>query len=106
MSNDTNKCRFCRTQLRHTFADLGVTPLANSYLDETQLHEMEPFYPLHVFVCERCFLVQLPVFESPEHIFGDYPYFSSYSQSWLQHAKIFTDAMIDRFGFDFTSQVI
>ena len=82
MTNIKNNCRFCGKELRRTFVDLGVSPLANSYLKEEQLQEMEPFYPLHAYACEACHLVQLPVFESPEDIFGDYAYFSSYSESW------------------------
>lgn len=100
------KCRFCGTSLEHSFANLGMSPLANSYLNEIQLQQMEPFYPLHVYVCETCYLVQLPVFESPEHIFSDYAYFSSYSESWLKHAKAYTDLMVGRFGFNSHSQVI
>lgn len=100
------KCRFCETPLRHTFADLGMSPLANSYLKPAQLQQMEPFYPLHVYVCKVCYLVQLPVFESPEEIFSDYAYFSSYSESWLKHAKTYTDLMVGRFGFNSHSQVI
>lgn len=100
------KCRFCETPLKHTFADLGMSPLANSYLKPEQLQQMEPFYPLHVYVCKGCYLVQLPVFESPEEIFSDYAYFSSYSESWLKHAKTYTNLMIGRFGFNSHSQVI
>ncbi len=100
------KCRFCETPLRHTFADLGMSPLANSYLKPAQLQQTEPFYPLHVYVCKVCYLVQLPVFESPEEIFSDYAYFSSYSESWLKHAKTYTDLMVGRFGFNSHSLVI
>lgn len=99
-------CRFCETPLQHSFLDLGVSPLSNSYLRPEQLQQMEPFYPLHAYVCEACYLVQLPVFESPENIFSDYAYFSSYSESWLKHAKTYTDRMIERFGFSSHSQVI
>jgi len=106
MTNTENKCRFCETTLRHTFVDLGMSPLANSYLKAEQLQQMEPFYPLHVYVCESCYLVQLPEFQSPEDIFSDYAYFSSYSESWLKHAKDYTSQMIDRFGFNSNSQVI
>ncbi len=76
-------CRFCAAPLLHTFVDLGMSPLANSYLTPSQLNRMEPFYPLHVYVCASCFLVQLEEFESPEHIFSDYAYFSSYSDTWF-----------------------
>ncbi len=106
MKEISYKCRFCGKNLRVTFADLGVSPLANSYLREDQLCGMEPFYPLHAYVCEDCLLVQLPAMETSENIFGDYAYFSSYSDSWLKHAETYTNLMIERFGFDKNSQVI
>ena len=99
-------CRFCGAGLQHMFLDLGMSPLANSYLKPTQLNQMERFYPLRVHVCARCFLVQLEEFESPEDIFGDYAYFSSYSDSWLQHAKAYTDLVVERFGLNRQSQVV
>src|SRR5262245_52246145 len=99
-------CRFCGAKLRHTFVDLGMSPLAESWLKASQLNQMEPFYPLHVYVCERCFLVQLEEFESPENIFSDYAYFSSYSQSWLQHAKSYVDMAMERLGLNEQSQVV
>jgi len=80
--------------------------MANSYLKTEQLQQMEPFYPLHTYVCGNCYLVQLPEFESPEHIFSDYAYFSSYSDSWLKHAMDYTDMMMRRFRFDRQSRVI
>lgn len=104
--NNKKQCRFCANPLQHTFVDLGMSPMANSYLKAEQLQRMEPFYPLHTYVCGKCYLVQLPEFESPEHIFSDYAYFSSYSDSWLKHARDYTDRMISRFGFDQHSQVI
>ncbi|MCK5243641.1 MAG: methyltransferase domain-containing protein [Desulfobacterales bacterium] len=91
-------CRFCGTSLTHTFVDLGMSPLSNAYLKKEQLQDMEPFYPLHVRACDSCFLVQLPVFESPDQIFGDYAYFSSYSDTWLLHAKEYTEMIADRLG--------
>ncbi len=101
------RCRFCRTRLRDTFADLGMSPLANSYLRPEQLNQMEPFYPLHVYVCERCFLVQLEAYEHPENIFNDqYAYFASYSDSWLQHAKCYVDMITARLGLTQESQVV
>jgi len=103
--NETH-CRFCGTGLRYTFVDLGMSPLANSYLLPTQLHCMEPFYPLHVYVCESCLLVQLQEFASPEHIFSEYAYFSSYSSSWLQHARAYAEMMVERFGLGPHHQVI
>jgi len=83
-----------------------MSPLANSYLEPTQLNQMEPFYPLHVYVCEHCFLVQLEEFASPEHIFSDYAYFSSYSDTWLQHARSYAEMVVARFKLDRRSQVV
>ncbi|WP_347275206.1 class I SAM-dependent methyltransferase [Candidatus Kuenenia sp.] len=100
------KCRFCKTPLHHSFLDLGLSPLSNSYLSAEQLQQPETFYPLHAYVCEGCYLVQLPVFESPENIFSEYAYFSSYSESWLKHAKTYTGLMIERFGINSQSRVI
>jgi SAM-dependent methyltransferase len=99
-------CRFCNESLSRQFADLGVSPLSNAYLRGDQLDRMEPFYPLTVYVCERCFLVQLPAVETPENIFGDYAYFSSYSESWLEHARRYCAAMKGRLGLGAESQVI
>ncbi len=99
-------CRFCGTALRHTFTDLGMSPPCETILTAEQLNQMEAFYPLHVLVCEKCFLVQLEQYVSPESIFTEYAYFSSYSDSWLAHAKAYTDLMIERFHLDSNSQVI
>ena len=99
-------CRFCHAPLEHLFADLGMSPLSNSYLRAEELSRMERFYPLAAYVCARCFLVQLPEFESPEAIFGDYAYFSSYSESWLAHAKAYCEAMRSRLALDERSLVI
>jgi SAM-dependent methyltransferase len=85
------RCRFCEDRLTHTFVDLGVSPLANSYLSASDLNREERFFPLHVFVCDACLLVQLEEFENPENIFSDYAYFSSYSESWLRHARAFVE---------------
>jgi SAM-dependent methyltransferase len=100
------KCRFCGTPLDAVFADLGMSPLANSYLTLEQANAMEPFYPLRALVCAQCFLVQLEEYESPSHIFSDYAYFSSYSSSWLEHSRRYVEAMIERFGFDGSSHVV
>ena len=100
------RCRFCETPLEYSFADLGMSPLANSYLNLEHLQQMEPFYPLCVYVCENCYLVQLPQFATPEHIFSHYAYFSSYSETWLNHAKTYAQLMIERFGFTTNSHVI
>ena len=99
-------CRFCSSPLTEAFADLGVSPLANSYLREDQLSHMEPHYPLKAWVCGTCMLVQLEEFESPAGIFSDYAYFSSFSTSWLAHAERYVQDMITRFGFDSKSQVV
>jgi len=100
-------CRFCQSCLNHTFVDLGMSPLSNGFLKSEQLNKAEKFYPLHAYVCEKCLLVQLEEFESPDHIFAnDYAYFSSYSESWLNHAKQYTDLMINRFQFNQSSRVI
>jgi SAM-dependent methyltransferase len=99
-------CRFCATPLKHTFVDLGMSPFSNAYLGAKKLHRMEPFYPLHVFVCKSCFLVQLEEFESPQRIFSDYAYFSSYSDSWVEHMRRYALAMIERLGLDSASHVV
>src|SRR6267154_6132890 len=99
-------CRFCGATLEHTFVDLGMSPLSNAYLRFEQLNQMEPFYPLHAHVCDQCFLVQLEQFEHPEKIFGDYAYFSSYSESWLSHARCYAERAIERFHLDTESLVV
>lgn len=99
-------CRFCGNELKHTFVDLGATPLANSYLKPEDLDRAEPFYSLHVRVCEKCFLVQLPELERAENIFSDYLYFSSYSETWLEHARNYCAKMTERFGLDENSKVV
>jgi SAM-dependent methyltransferase len=91
-------CRFCAKPLTRTFLDLGMSPLCESFLTEVQLNRMEPFYPLHVLVCEQCLLVQLGEYVSPSEIFTEYAYFSSYSESWVRHAEQYAAAVIDRFG--------
>jgi C-methyltransferase-like protein/putative zinc binding protein/methyltransferase family protein len=94
----TATCRFCAAPLGHVLIDLGMSPLCESYLAADQVNGMEPFYPLHVYVCERCFLVQLEEYVAPAHIFTEYAYFSSYSTSWREHARRYTEAMRARFG--------
>lgn len=91
-------CRFCGTGLRRTFVDLGMSPLCETYPAQANLNRGEVYYPLHVYVCDQCFLVQLEQYESPENIFSDYAYFSSYSDSWLKHAENYCDKMLARFG--------
>ena len=93
-------CRFCDTPLQHTFADLGMSPLSNAYLTQAQLNRAESFYPLRPYVCDACLLVQVEPFESPDRIFHNYAYFSSYAESWLTHARDFVEMAIARFGLD------
>ncbi|MEX2493367.1 MAG: class I SAM-dependent methyltransferase [Nitrospirales bacterium] len=106
MNSPSRHCRFCDAELRYTFVNLGMSPLANSYLKPDQLNAMEPFYPLHVYVCEKCLLVQLEEFEKAANIFSDYAYFSSYSDSWLQHAKNYAEMSIERFKLGPQSSVM
>jgi hypothetical protein len=106
MKQTSATCRFCAAPLEHSFADLGMSPLANSYVSPDKANAMEPFYPLHAYVCTHCWLVQLQMYETGEHIFSDYAYFSSYSDSWLAHAKAYTEKMRSRFGLGSGSQVI
>lgn len=94
-------CRFCQTPLEHSVVDLGMSPLCQKHVKPEQANDMEKFYPLHAFVCHNCWLMQLEEFATPDEIFADdYAYFSSYSDSWLAHAKKYTEMMIDRFAFD------
>jgi SAM-dependent methyltransferase len=102
----TARCRFCGAELRRTLIDLGMSPLCETYPSPEGLNRGETYYPLHVRVCEQCFLVQLDEYESVENIFSDYPYFSSYSDSWLKHAENYCDAMIGRIGLDRKSFVV
>ncbi len=99
-------CRLCNAPLNHTFVDLGMSPLCESFLSAEQLDAMEPFYPLHVRICEDCLLVQLEAYVPGEEIFRDYAYFSAYSDSWVEHARRYAEAMIDRFGLDDESLVV
>ena len=100
------KCRFCGSSLSHTFVDLGMSPLCESYRNVEQLNQMEPFYPLHVRVCGNCFLVQLEEFVPPGEIFTEYAYFSSYSDAWLSHARSYVDMVVKRFGLSTKSFVV
>jgi SAM-dependent methyltransferase len=99
-------CRFCAAALRHTMVDLGVMPPANYYLRTEDLSRAEPFYSLHAFVCENCLLVQIEELQSPQQLFSDYAYFSSYSDSWLRHAESYVESMIRRFCFGARSNVV
>ena len=100
------KCRFSGKELKHTFVDLGLSPIANNYLKPEQLSYAEKFYPLHVYVSEDNFLVQVEEFESPEDIFGEYTYFSSYSGALLENAQAYTNAVVERFSLNQASQVM
>jgi len=103
---NSTPCRFCSAPLGHVFVDLGMQPMANAYVEATAVDAAETFYPLTSFVCESCFLVQLPEVVRPAEIFSDYSYFSSYSDTWLKHAEGYVEAMVARFGFDAHSQVV
>jgi SAM-dependent methyltransferase len=99
-------CRFCRAKLHHTLVDLGMSPLCESYVSPDTANRMEPFYPLRVFVCDNCFLAQLEQYVSAEEIFSEYAYFSSYSDSWLQHARCYTDMIVNRLHLSHLSTVM
>lgn len=105
-TSDLGHCRLCSEPLRRTFVDLGMSPLCESYLPPEQLNQMEPFYPLHVLVCEKCFLVQLGEYVTPDHIYTEYAYFSSYSDSWLRHARQYVDMITERLKLGPQSLVI
>src|SRR5947199_1071696 len=98
-------CRLCSAPLTETFVDLGMSPLCESYVPASALDGPETFYPLHVRVCSACLLVQLPAYVPGEDIFSDYAYFSSYSDSWVAHAKRYADAMTGRLGLTSDSLV-
>ncbi len=100
------QCRFCDAPLRYVFVDLGSSPLCESYVPETAWNEKEDFYPLCTYVCEECFLVQLDTYVSPDTIFSEYAYFSSYSDTWLDHAQRYAQASVERFGLDGESRVV
>ena len=99
-------CRFCAAPLRDSVVDLGMSPLCESYVPADRINSMEPFFPLHVMVCSSCWLVQLDQYVSAEHIFSEYAYFSSYSDTWVAHARQYTAEMIRRFGLGPDSSVI
>ncbi len=100
-------CRFCNSSLEDTFVDLGMTPVSNENVKAEDINKAEKFYPLHAYVCTNCHLVQLGESEQPENLFhGDYAYFSSYSDSWLQHASDYVDMMVERFDLGPASHVV
>lgn len=100
------KCRFCASQLKVTFVDLGMSPLCQTHIEPDELNAMERFYPLHAWVCGNCFLVQLEEYVSPDEIFSDYDYFSSYSDSWVEHARRYTEMVTQRFALGEKSLVM
>src|SRR6187402_3521735 len=100
-------CRFCKTPLTHQFVDLVNSPPSNDYLSAEELNNPEVYLPLKLFVCDQCLLVQIDEYKKADEIFSkEYAYFSSYSTSWLAHCKRYTEAMIDRFGFNNQSLVV
>jgi len=99
-------CLSCGAALRHTFVDLGMSPLCESYVAREKLNDMEPFYPLHVYVCDQCFLVQLQEYVSPAEIFTEYAYFSSYADSWVEHMRRYADMISERLGLGAKSLVV
>ena len=101
------KCRHCHTELTHVFCDLQTCPPSNAMVKDVELNFPETYFPLSILVCEKCWLVQVDELEKAEDIFNDeYTYFSSFSTSWLAHAKRYTDSMVDRFGFNEQSLII
>ena len=103
---DAPTCRFCSTRLTRTFADLGMSPLCESFVPPERANEMEPFFPLHARVCDECLLVQLESFVGPDEIFTEYAYFSSYSTSWVEHARRYVEMIVGRLGLDESSFVV
>jgi SAM-dependent methyltransferase len=99
-------CRSCGAALRHSVVDLGLQPLANSYLTAEELERPEPRYPLHAYVCDRCWLMQIEDVASPDELFSEYAYFSSYSDTWLEHARRYADMMVGRLGLGPEHQVV
>ena len=99
-----SKCRLCSSDLEHVILDLGLTPLSNSFLKIKS--EKESVFPLKVYFCTNCFLVQIQEYENPEKIFLNYPYFSSYSETWLEHCKNYVNMVIEKFGFDKNNLVV
>ena len=104
--SSAGNCRFCGDALTESVIDLGETPPANAYLEPSMLNKKEPSFPLHAYLCGSCKLMQLQAFQSPDEIFGDYAYFSSYSSSWLDHAERYTASMVERFEIGADSQVV
>lgn len=104
--NKLPSCRLCGTPLKHTFVDLGMQPLCESFVKSEDQNKMEPFYPLHTYVCDSCFLVQLEEYVAPKEIFTEYAYFSSYSEAWLTHASNFVDMITQKLHLGKNSLVV
>ncbi|SDS99548.1 Methyltransferase domain-containing protein [Bradyrhizobium canariense] len=98
-------CRLCGASLSKTFVNLGMSPLCESFLPASEIDKMEPYFPLHALVCEQCFLVQVREYVQPDHIFSEYAYFSSYSDSWVEHARQYCEMVVGRFGLGAGSEV-
>ena len=105
-SSHVAHCRFCNAALQHSFVDLGMSPLCQTHIEPDELNHMEPFYPLHAWVCHECFLVQLEQYVGPADIFSDYAYFSSYSDSWVAHARRYVEQVSRRFALGKSSKVM
>ena len=105
-TRSVNVCRSCGVELRHSVVDLGLQPLANAFPGPAELGRPDPVYPLHPYVCSACWLMQLHHAVSPEDIFGDYAYFSSFSDSWLEHAAAYAERMTAELRLGPTSQVV
>jgi hypothetical protein len=106
LSKTSFRCRSCSAPLSHTFVDLGMSPLCQTHIAPDQLHQMEPFYPLHVYTCAECFLVQLPEHVAPTQIFEEYAYFSSYSDTMLQHARAYVEMITSHRPLSASSLVV
>ena len=106
MINAKINCRFCNEKIEHSFVDLGMSPLCQTHIKPEQLNLMESFYPLHAYVCTNCYLVQLDEYVTPDEIFSDYDYFSSFSESWVKHAKDYTDMITERINLTSDSLVV
>ena len=106
INTEPSRCRFCAARLERTFVDLGMSPLCETYPLPSEISRGEMFFPLHVYLCEDCLLVQIEAYERPENIFSEYAYFSSYSDSWLRHSESYCNQMIERFGLTEKSFVI
>jgi SAM-dependent methyltransferase len=102
----SRNCRFCATPLETTFVDLGMSPFCQTHIEPRQLNHMEPFYPLYSWVCGKCFLVQLEEYVTPDNIFTEYAYFSSYADSWVEHARRYTELMREKFAIGTDSLVM